>query len=113
FVNSYKATRRLAFEVLDALTHILLAFHEFLNLCEDLTSATIQDRIIFVNWYNSAISSSRDTIRAMSDYYNNTQFDNISVNINTEKVDQYSTDNGACFVKIFNQYTVFYIHGII
>ncbi|CAG8527951.1 5652_t:CDS:2, partial [Racocetra persica] len=54
FINLYKATYRLASEVLDALNHFLLALHEFLNLCEDLINVNLQNRMIFVDWYNSA-----------------------------------------------------------
>ncbi|CAG8639309.1 22646_t:CDS:2 [Racocetra persica] len=37
----------------------------------------------------------------MSYYYNHIQFDNVSVNMNTKKVNQYCTNNGVYFAKIF------------
>ena len=96
----YKVSHQLAPEALDALDHFLPALNEFFNLCNESTEKTMENIEAIVDWYNSAISSSRDTIRAMSKYYNHTQFDNVSINMDIEEEDEYNTDNGACFAKV-------------
>jgi len=94
-------SHQLAPEALDALNHFLLALNEFLDLCEELPEIAVENMVIIVNWYNSATSSSRDTIRAMSKYYHHTQFDDVSINMDIEEENKYNTDNGACFAKVF------------
>jgi len=86
---------------LDALDHFLPALNEFFDLCDELTELTMENMVTIVDWYNSATSSSRDTIRAMSKYYHHTQFDDVSINMDIEEEDKYNTDNGACFAKVF------------
>ena len=94
-------SHQLAPEALDALNHFLPALNEFLDLCEELPEIAVENVVIIVNWYNSATSSSRDTIRAMSKYYHHTQFDDVSINMDIEEENKYNTDNGACFAKVF------------
>ncbi|CAG8662146.1 2634_t:CDS:2, partial [Gigaspora margarita] len=97
FVNSYKRLHQLAPEALDGFDHLLSALDEFFKSLHDILR--IDNMKIFITWYNSAISSSGDTIRAMSDYYSHAQFDDVLVNVN-EEMGQYNTYDGACFAKV-------------
>lgn len=56
--------------------------------------------VIFIKWYNSVIISSSDTIQANSNWYNQAVFDNISINMNSDKIENYVTNNGMCFGKV-------------
>ena len=96
----YKVLHQLASEALDALDYFLLLLNEFLELCDEFPEITMENAVISVDWYNSATSSSRDTIRAMSKYYYHSQFDDVSINMDIEQEDKYNTDNGACFAKV-------------
>ncbi|CAG8841449.1 754_t:CDS:2, partial [Gigaspora margarita] len=97
FVNSYKRLHQLAPEALDSFDHLLLALDEFFNSLHNILR--IDNMEIFITWYNSAISSSRDIVRTMPNYYNYVQFDNVLVNVNKE-MGQYNTYDGACFAKV-------------
>jgi len=99
-MDSHKTSHQLASEALEALDHFILALNEFFDLCNELTEMIMQDKMIIVEWYNSATISSRDIIHARSQYYHHAQFDNVSINMNAEEMDQYSTDNRACFAKV-------------
>ncbi len=58
---------------------------------------------VFVKWYKSAIISSGDTIRVISDWYHQAIFQNILINMNSDEIDDYNTCDGMCFNKvIFN-----------
>ena len=47
------------------------------------------------------MAASRDSIRAVSKYYNEPEFSNVSINMNMEKeADDYNTDEGTCFGKV-------------
>ena len=99
----YKVSHQLASKALDALDYFLLALNEFFDLCDELTELTIKNMVTIVDWYNSATSSSRDTIWEMSKYYHHTQFDNVSINMDIEEENKYNTDNGYVLQKsLFN-----------
>ena len=61
----------------------------------DLNSSTI-----FIKWSGSAVISSGDTIRAMSDWYCQSIFDNISINMDSNEIGNYITYDGMCFGKV-------------
>lgn len=102
FTNSYKTLHQPPLEILDAFDHFLPALNEFLDLYGESTGTIIENTIIIVDWYNSATISSRDIIRAISQYYHNPQFDNVAINMDIEEADMYNTDDGACFAKVVN-----------
>ncbi|GBB91572.1 hypothetical protein RclHR1_18950001 [Rhizophagus clarus] len=106
FVTSYATTNTLTSEALVAFDQFLQALDKFFNLYEELTENQMENRNIFIKWYKSAIISSGDTIRAMSDWYNQAIFDNISININSDEIDKYDTCDGMCFGKVLMFCTV-------
>ena len=61
---------------------------------------------IFVKWYKSAVISSGDTIRAISEWYNHSIFDNISINMCNDEIEDYTTNNGMCFGKVSTNFLI-------
>ena len=97
FFNNYKLNNVLANEALMALDHFISALNEFFDLCESLTNA--ENAII--RWYSyTSITPSNDYIRAKSKYYNEPSFSDVSINMSEEEVEDYNTDEGACFGKV-------------
>ena len=76
FTTSYKAINSLAPEAVKAFDQFLTALDKFFNICQELTVYKINDTII--KWYSSAVISSGDTIWAISNWYHQAAFDNIS-----------------------------------
>ena len=70
FIKSYKSANNLAPEVLEAFEQFLPALDKFFDLYEELTENEMSNDDIFVKWYKSAVISSGDTIRAISEWYN-------------------------------------------
>jgi hypothetical protein len=100
FVKSYKSSNDLAFEALEAFDQFLPALDKFFDICEELTDDEIRNKDVFVKWYKSAIISSGDTIRAISEWYNQAIFDNISINMSSDEIEDYTTNDGMCFGKV-------------
>ena len=97
FFDNYKLNNVLANEALMALDHFIPALNEFFDLCEGLTNA--ENAII--RWYSyTSIAPSNDYIRAKSKYYNEPSFSDVSINMSEEEVEDYNTDEGACFGKV-------------
>ena len=46
------------------------------------------------------MSASGDYIRAVSKYYNEPEFSDVSINMNVEEVEDYNTNEGTCFGKV-------------
>ena len=67
FIKSYKSANNLAPEVLEAFEQFLSALDKFFDLYEELTENEISSNDIFVKWYKSAIISSGNIIRAISE----------------------------------------------
>lgn len=99
FVKSYKTNNFLASEVVEAFNYFLPALDGFLELLEDFNK--LNNTLIVIKWYSSAVISSSDTIRANSSWYQQAVFDNISVNMNSNEVEDYVTNDGMCYGKVF------------
>jgi len=101
FFNNYKLNNTLAQEALTALDHFLPSLNEFFDLCEDLTEEMLMGNTE-ISWYGYAnVESSGDYIRAKSMYYNEPSFSDVSINMSVEEVEDYNTNEGACFGKVY------------
>ena len=98
FVETYKANNDLATEAIDAFDHFIPTLDRFFDFLEDFNE--INNATIFIKWYNSAVISSSDTIRANSNWYHQAVFDNISINMNSNEIENYVTNDGMCFGKV-------------
>jgi hypothetical protein len=98
FTASYKAINSLAPEAVKAFDQFLVALDNFFDLCQELTNYKMENAII--KWYSSAVISSGNTIRAISNWYHQAAFDNISINMDIDDADNYVTYNGMCFGKV-------------
>jgi hypothetical protein len=105
FFNNYKLNNTLAQEALTALDRFILSLNEFFDLCEGLTEEMLLGSSTEVSWYSYAnVESSGDYIRAKSMYYNELSFSDVSINMSGEEIEDYNTDSGACFGKVYNIY---------
>ena len=100
FVTSYKATNSLALEAVEAFDHFLDALDKFFDIWEELIENKMNNTIILIKWYSSAIISSGDTIRAISEWYNQAVFNDISINMDSDDTEDYITCNGMFFGKV-------------
>jgi hypothetical protein len=100
FFNDYKKTNNLAPEALLALDHFLTVLNEYLDLDDDLNEVLIANNTI-ISWYSyTNMSASEDCIRAVSKYYNEPEFSNVSINMNVKESEDYNTSEGTCFGKV-------------
>jgi hypothetical protein len=100
FFNNYKEKNSLAPEAQLALNHFLIALSEFFDLDDDLNEKIIMNNTN-ISWYSyTDIAASGDYIRAVSKYYNEPEFSNISINMNVEEAGDYNTNEGTCFGKV-------------
>ena len=91
----------LAQEALTALDQFILSLNEFFDLCEGLSEEMLMGNTEF-SWYGYAnVESSGDYIRAKSMYYNEPSFSDVSINMSGEEIEDYNTDMGACFGKVY------------
>ena len=60
----------------------------------------INNSNIFIKWYGYAVISNGDTIRVVSDWYHQSVFDNISINMDGNEIKDYITYEGICFRKV-------------
>ena len=102
FTTLYKQTNNhLASEALLAFEQFLPALNKFFDLFEDLTEEIVASNTI-IRWYSyTTVTSNGDYIRASSKYYYSPEFSNISINISEEEIDDYYTDHGVYFGKVF------------
>jgi hypothetical protein len=101
FFNNYKVNNTLAQEASTALDQFILSLNEFFDLCEDLSEEMLMGNTE-VSWYGYAnVESSGDYIRAKSMYYNEPSFSDVSINMSGEEIEDYNTDMGACFGKVY------------
>lgn len=101
FFNEYKEKHSLAAEALLALEHFLTTLNSFFDLVDDLNEEIISNNTN-ISWYNyTNLTASGDYIRAASKYYKEPEFSNVSINMNVEEADDYNTDKGTCFGKVF------------
>ena len=101
FFNNYKVNNTLAQEASMALDQFILSLNEFFDLCEDLSEDMLTGNTE-VSWYSYAnVESSGDYIRAKSMYYNEPSFSDVSINMSGEEIEDYNTDMGACFGKVY------------
>jgi hypothetical protein len=101
FFNNYKVNNTLAQEASTALDQFILSLNEFFDLCEDLSEEIIMGKTE-VSWYSYAnVELSGDYIRAKSMYYNEPSFSDVSINMSGEEIEDYNTDMGACFGKVY------------
>jgi hypothetical protein len=104
FFNNYKVNNTLAQEASTALDQFILSLNEFFDLCEDLSEEMIMGNTE-VSWYSYAnVELSGDYIRAKSMYYNEPSFSDVSINMSGEEIEDYNTDSGACFGKVYDVY---------
>src|SRR5947209_2778800 len=97
FFNNYKVNNTLAQEASTTLDQFILSLNEFFDLCEDLSKEILMGNTE-VSWYSYAnIESSGDYIRVKSMYYNEPSFNDVSINMSEEEIEDYNTDMGACF----------------
>ena len=100
FVASYKTSNNvLASEAVEAFNHFLPALDKFFDLLDKFKEMDDAANI-FIKWYSSAKISSNDTIRANSNWYQQAVFDNISINMNIDEIEDYITNDGMCFGKV-------------
>lgn len=100
FVTSYKTSNSLALEATEAFDQFIPSLDMFFDLYEELTEHNINSDDVFVKWYKSTVISSGDTVRAISNWYQQAVFDNISVNMSTDEIGDYITHDGMCFGKV-------------
>ena len=100
FITSYKSANVLASEALEAFDQFLSTLDKLFDLYEELTKNAMRNEDVCVKWYKSAIISSGDTIRAISEWYNQAIFDNISINMCSDEIKDYITNDGMCFGKV-------------
>ena len=97
FVTSYKANNNaLASEAVEAFNHFLPTLDKFFDLLDEFKE-TDDATNIFIKWYSSAKISSNDTIQANSQQ---AVFDNISINMNADEIEDYIINDGMCFGKV-------------
>ncbi|CAG8545868.1 10399_t:CDS:2 [Funneliformis caledonium] len=77
--------------------------NRYFNILEKFTNNIIanndiNNETITIKWYGSVISSS-NTIWANSNWYQQAVFDNISINMHNNEIENYITSNGMCFGK--------------
>ncbi len=53
----------------------------------------MSNKKVFVKWYKSAIVSSDNMIRVISKWYNQAIFNNISINMYSNEIEDYTTNN--------------------
>ncbi len=101
FFNNYKVNNTLAQEASTALDQFLPSLNEFFDLCDDLSEEMLRGNTE-VSWYSYAnVESSGNYIRAKSMYYNEPSFSDVSINMSGEEIEDYNTDMGACFGKVY------------
>ena len=101
FFNNYKVNNTLAQEASTALDQFLPSLNEFFDLCDDLSEEMLRGNTE-VSWYSYAnVESSGDYIRAKSMYYNEPSFSDVSINMSGEEIEDYNTDIGVCFGKVY------------
>ena len=84
-----------------ALDQFILSLNEFFDLCEDLSKEMLMGNTE-VSWYSYAnVELSGDYIRVKSMYYNEPSFSDVSINMSGEEIEDYNTDMGACFSKVY------------
>src|SRR5204862_4727102 len=97
----FNVNNTLAQEASTALDQFILSLNEFFDLCEDLSEEMLMGNTE-VSWYGYAnMESSGNYIRAKSMYYNELSFSDVSINISREEIEDYNTDMGACFGKVY------------
>ena len=100
FVTSYKTNNNaLASEAVEAFNHFLPTLDKFFDLLDEFKEMNDASNI-FIKWYSSAKISSNDTIWANSNWYQQAVFDNISINMNVDEIEDYITNDGMCFGKV-------------
>ena len=99
FNDEYKEKHSLAAEALLALEHFLTTLNNFFDLIDDLNEEIIVNNTS-ISWYSYTNAASGDYIRAVSKYYNEAEFSNISINMNAEEANDYNTDEGNCYGKV-------------
>src|SRR5438309_2004263 len=101
FFNNYKVNNTLAQEASLALDQFILSLNEFFDLCEDLSEKMLMGNTE-VSWYGYVnMKSSGDYIRIKSMYYNELSFSDVSINMSGEEIEDYNTDMGAYFSKVY------------
>ncbi|PKY62910.1 hypothetical protein RhiirA4_490315, partial [Rhizophagus irregularis] len=108
FVSSYRNTTTLASEAFEAFNQFLPTLDKFFNLI-NLAEFITTHLIVSVKWYRSAVISSRDTVRANSNWYGQPIFDNVSINMDSNEIEDYTTYDGLCFGKISSFNEAFYL----
>ncbi|GBC40150.2 hypothetical protein GLOIN_2v1470492 [Rhizophagus irregularis DAOM 181602=DAOM 197198] len=100
FFDSYKEKNSLASDALLALSQFLIVLNEFFDLDDNLTEEMIINNTI-ISWYSyTNMTASGDCVRAVSKYYNEPEFSNVSINMNVEEAEDYNTNEGTCFGKV-------------
>ena len=100
FFDKYKEKNNLAAEALLALEHFLTTLNAFFDLVDDLHEETIINNTS-ISWYSyTNVAASGDYIRAVSKYYNEPEFSNVSINMSVDEADDYNMDKGTCFGKV-------------
>ena len=101
FFDKYKLNNTLAQEALTAIDQFLPALNEFFDLFDSLTEEMVTQNTE-ISWYSYVnLSSSGDYIRAKSLYYNEPSFSDVAINMSVEEVEDYRTDDGTCFGKVY------------
>jgi hypothetical protein len=97
FFDIYKEKNSLASEALLALSCFLTALNDFFDLDDDLNEELITNNTI-ISWYSyTNMTASGDCIRAVSKYYNESEFSNVSINMNVEEANNYNTNEGTWY----------------
>ena len=86
FVTSHQTNNSLTLEAIIAFNQFLLALDKFFDLYKELTEHNVNSDDVIVKWYKAAVISSGDVIRAISNWYQQEVFDNISVNMSPESL---------------------------
>ena len=97
FISSYAAP--LASEALEAFNQFLSVLNKFFDLMNSIELDT-NCLIVSIKWYGSVVISSGDVIHASSNWYHQSIFDNISINMDSNQSEDYTTYDGLCFGKV-------------
>src|SRR3954468_4785745 len=100
FITTYKANNVLAPEASEAFNQFLTALNRFFSLLEEFANNDVNYETITIKWYSLAVISNSDPIWANSNWYKQAVFDNISINMRSDEIENYITYEGMCFRKV-------------
>ena len=78
-----------------------MTLNKFFDLNNNLNKELITNNTS-ISWYNYMNTTANENhVRAVSKYYNEPEFSNVSINMSVDEADDYNMDKGTCFGKVF------------